>query len=58
MPALFKSTFAYAILPGAFKANAIAYTINRDISELYPSTILRRHDNATLFIDEDSASKI
>ena len=58
MPALFKSTFAYAIVPGTFKANAIAYTINSDISELYPSTILRRHDNATLFIDEDSASKI
>lgn len=58
MPALFKSTFAYAIVPGAFKANAIAHTINSDISELYPSTILRRHDNAILFIDEDSSSKI
>ena len=58
MPALFKSTYAYAIVPGAFKANAIAHTINSDISELYPSTILRRHDNATLFIDEDSASKL
>lgn len=58
MPALFKSTFAYAIVPGSFKANAIAHTINSDISELYPSTILRRHDNATLFIDEDSASKL
>lgn len=58
MPALFKSTFAYAIVPGKFKANAIEHTINSDISELYPSTILRRHDNATLFIDEDSASKL
>ncbi|SKB31962.1 glucosamine-6-phosphate deaminase [Daejeonella lutea] len=58
MPALFKSTFAYAIVPGTFKANAIAHTINSDISELYPSTILRRHDNATLFIDENSASKL
>jgi glucosamine-6-phosphate deaminase len=58
MPALFKSTVAYAIVPGAFKADAIAHTINSDISELYPSTILRRHDNATLFIDENSASKL
>lgn len=58
MPALFKSTFAYAIVPGSFKANAIAHTINSDISELYPSTILRRHDNATLFIDENSASQL
>ena len=58
MPALFKSTFAYAIVPGKFKANAIYHTLSSDISELYPSTILRRHDHAVLFIDEDSASKL
>ena len=58
MPALFKSTFAYAIVPGKFKANAIYHTLNSDISELYPSTILRKHDHAVLFIDEDSASKL
>lgn len=58
MPALFKSTFAYAIVPGSFKANAINHTINSEISELFPSTILRRHDNAILFIDEDSAAKL
>jgi glucosamine-6-phosphate deaminase len=58
MPALFKSTYVFAIVPGAFKADAIAHTINSDISELYPSTILRRHDHATLFIDEKSAYKL
>lgn len=58
MPALFKSTYAIAIVPGKFKADAIYHTINSDISEKYPSTILRRHDNAILFIDEDSASKL
>ena len=58
MPALFKSTFAYAIVPGKFKANAIFHTLISGISELYPSTILRRHDHAVLFIDEDSASKL
>lgn len=58
MPALFKSTYAYAIVPGTFKANAIDHTLNSEISELYPSTILRRHDHAILFIDEDSAAKI
>lgn len=58
MPALFKSTYAIAIVPGKLKANAIYHTINSEISELYPSTILRRHDHAILFIDEDSASKL
>lgn len=58
IPALFKSTYAYAVVPGEFKANAIYHTINSDISELYPSTILRKHDHAILFIDENSASKL
>ncbi len=58
MPALFKSTYAYAVVPGEFKANAIYHTLNSEISELYPSTILRRHDHAVLFIDENSASKL
>lgn len=58
MPALFKSTYAYAVVPGEFKANAIYHTLNSGISELYPSTILRRHDHAILFIDENSASKL
>jgi len=58
MPALFKSTYAIAIVPGKFKATAIDHTINSGISEKYPSTILRRHDHAILFIDEDSASKL
>jgi len=58
MPALFNSTCAYAIVPGKFKSNAIHHTLTSDISELYPSTILRNHSDATLFIDQDSASRI
>lgn len=58
IPALFKSTFAYAIAPGKAKANAIAHTINSGISPTYPSTILRKHPNAILFIDTNSAEKI
>lgn len=58
IPALFKSTYAYAIVPGKFKADAIYHTINSEIGEQYPSTILRKHDHAILFIDEDSASKL
>ena len=58
IPALFKSDYAYAIAPGPLKANAIFHTVNSEISETYPSTILRKHDHAVLFIDEKSASKI
>jgi glucosamine-6-phosphate deaminase len=58
IPALFKSTNAYAIVPGPLKANAIYHTMNSEINETYPSTILRTHDNAVLFIDEASAAKL
>lgn len=58
IPALFKATYAYAVVPGPLKADAINHTLNDEISETYPSTILRTHDNAILFIDTDSASKI
>jgi glucosamine-6-phosphate deaminase len=58
IPALFKSTFAYAIVPGEKKADAIYHTLKAEISEKYPSTILRRHTNAILFIDEKSAALI
>lgn len=58
IPALFKATYAFAVVPGSFKADAIFHTIKSAISEQYPSTILREHDHAVLFIDENSAAKL
>jgi glucosamine-6-phosphate deaminase len=58
IPALFKSTYAYAVVPGELKASAIYHTLNNEIVEKYPSTILRKHPNAVLFIDINSAKKI
>jgi glucosamine-6-phosphate deaminase len=58
IPALFSVKYAFAIAPGKKKADAIYYTVNSDIQEKYPSTILREHDHAVLFIDKDSAAKI
>ena len=58
IPALFKVPFAYAIAPGKNKADAIYHTLNSPIQEHYPSTILRNHPHAILYIDKDSASKL
>lgn len=58
IPALLKSTYAYAVVPGELKASAIYHTLNSDIEEKYPSTILRKHPNAVLFIDINSAKRI
>jgi glucosamine-6-phosphate deaminase len=56
IPALMAAKFVYGIVPGPQKAKAIYNTVKKDIVEKYPSTILRKHDNAILFLDEDSAS--
>jgi glucosamine-6-phosphate deaminase len=58
VPALFRASYAYAIVPGEKKADAIYHTINSEVQERYPSTILRKHKNAVLYIDEQSAAKL
>ena len=58
VPALFKANYAYAIVPGEKKADAIYHTLNSKVQENYPSTIIRRHKNAVLFIDEKSAARL
>lgn len=58
VPALMQADFVYCMVPGRNKANAIYHTIREEVSEQYPSTILRTHRDAMLYIDEDSASKL
>jgi glucosamine-6-phosphate deaminase len=57
IPALMRAGSAFVIVPGARKAEAVRHTLNDEISERYPSTILRRHADAVLFLDRDSAPK-
>lgn len=56
--ALMKARFAYCMVPGTTKAEAVLNTVMQSISEEFPSTILRNHPNAVLFIDKDSSGKL
>ncbi len=58
IPALLKAETVLCMVPGVNKAEAIHHTLSDEITEVYPSTILRRHPNATLFIDKDSSGKL
>lgn len=58
IPALLKAKYAYAIVPGPKKAAAVQHTLEDEISEEYPSTILRDHPDAILYIDSDSAGRL
>lgn len=55
IPALLKADFLYVIVPGELKAAAVFNTLNQPITEAHPSTILRTHQNAVLFLDGDSS---
>lgn len=56
VPALMRAASIFCVVPGINKAKAVAHTINAGISAVYPSTALRLHENARLYLDEKSAS--
>jgi glucosamine-6-phosphate deaminase len=56
IPALMAGKYIYCVVPGTQKAKAVYNTLNKEIGEKFPSTILRRHDNAVLFLDKNSGS--
>lgn len=55
IPALLKGQFIYCMVPGNTKARAVVNTVDQKIAEFYPSTILRNHQSAVLYIDSKSA---
>jgi len=55
IPVLLKARYIFCMVPGSNKAQAIANTIEQEISQRYPSTILRNHQSAILYIDKQSA---
>jgi glucosamine-6-phosphate deaminase len=56
IPALMRPEYVFAVVPGKNKAEAVAHTLGDDISQRYPSTVLRRHPRAVLFLDDKSFS--
>lgn len=58
IPALLQANSLYCIVPGSSKALAVHQTLNEEVKEAYPSTVLRRHRNAILYLDKDSSIKI
>lgn len=55
VPALLQGKFLYCMVPGKNKAKAVYQTLYEEMDAQYPSTILRKHENAYLFIDKESA---
>lgn len=58
VPTLLRPKSIFCMVPGINKAQAVFHTLHEPITSIYPSTTLRQHPDAILFLDEDSASKI
>lgn len=55
IPALFKAEFICCVVPGRSKAEAVKCTLREAVAPGCPASILRRHRNATLFLDVESS---
>ncbi len=58
IPALLSATYMFCTVPGKTKTKAVYKTINAEISEKCPSTILRNKENVIMYIDSDSGEMI
>lgn len=58
VPALMKAGYIYCIVPGINKSEAVYHTLYDEVREQHPSTSLRRHSHAALYLDKESASKL
>ena len=58
IPVLVNVDYFFCTVPAATKAQAVYNTVNEPISEQYPSTILRNHPNAKMYVDSDSGKLV
>ncbi|MGD6831823.1 glucosamine-6-phosphate deaminase [Sutcliffiella halmapala] len=54
IPALMAAKSMYCVVPGKTKTAAVQETLHGPIGTACPATILRTHDHAFLYLDEDS----
>ena len=55
-PTLYSAGSLFCIVPATTKAKAVKRTLEGEICEDCPATILRRHESATLYLDGDSSA--
>lgn len=58
VPTLLRPKYVFCMVPGINKAQAVAHTLTKPVEQHFPSTALRNHPNAILFLDANSASML
>lgn len=55
IPTLVSAAYNFCVVPAPTKANAVKNTVEGEINEKCPATILRNKDNAIMYCDADSS---
>ena len=55
IPALMAARYNFCVVPASTKAKAVKNTVEGEIGEACPATVLRNKDNAVLYCDSDSS---
>ncbi len=55
VPTLVKAPYLFCIVPALTKANAVYETLNGNVDEHCPASVLRTHENAKLYLDNESS---
>ncbi len=58
IPPLFSGKNLFVIVPGPTKTQAVSETLTGPVDTSCPASILRTHEQATLYLDQESAAKI
>ncbi len=58
IPTLYNVENIFCVVPAATKAEAVKNMVSGPVSEKCPASILRTHENAILYTDNDSAAQI
>ena len=58
VPAILSSNAIACIVPDERKAEAVKYTLTKEVSPLCPASVLRKHPQAVLYLDRAAASLV
>ena len=58
VPTLFNADYLFCTVPASTKADAVYKTVNNEIDEELPATIMRKHNNAIMYCDKESGAKL
>lgn len=58
IPQMTSADYMFCVVPASTKADAVFNTVNLEITDMCPATILRCHNNAIMYCDADSGKKL